>query len=245
MTVQTMSLDTPVGRIVLDYPQTRPLFDKLRIDYPCGGSLSLAQAARLAGIDPESILNQMEGNLNGAASPIAEMPLADLCFHIVSVHHAWLKDEVPGLKCLFCKVRPNCSKTHIPMFKRLTDQFETILTNLDLHMVRQERTLFPEIAKLECAAAGRCLENNDAAQSITASIEQFKRLHQNTINALSEIRDLTEDYSWIDASNPAFQTLYDRLAAFEDDLHLHIHYENNLLFPKTLLLFGAVYSDRS
>lgn len=239
MTVQMLSVDMPVGQIVLEHPQTRLLLEKLRIDYPCSGDRSLRQAALDAGIDPDSILSQLESTLSpvpSAAAVMQQLSLTELCCWLVNVHHARLKEQMPNLDCLLCRVRKTPAKPYAVMLKRLSDAFESLSTDLFIHLRRQEQDVFPLITRFEAVASGGVEPAEINAIDLENAITAQARLHANTSEGLLTIRDLTEDYSWLDADNPAFCALYRNLAAFEDSLHEHIHYENNLLFPKALTL---------
>lgn len=241
MTVQTISIEMPVGQIVLEHPQTRSLFEKLRIDYACSGGQSLRQTAQNAGIEPESILLQLErtlSNHSAPASPVEGMSLPDLCCWLVSVHHARLKKQLPDLDCLLCRVRKTAQKPYTFMLKRLGDTYQSLAADLRLHLARQEQDLFCLIARLAAGSSGR-LAVQPSRPDVENAIAAEMRLHSAAAAGLSALRDLTEDYSWLDRSNSDFKTLYRRLAAFENDLHEHIHYENNLLFPRTLRLFDV------
>lgn len=245
MTVQVMSLEMPVGQIVLEHPQTRPLLEKLRIDYHCSGRRSLREMAQKAGIDPESVLSQIEGELRQMplVPNLQEISLTDLCCYLVNVHHAREKEVVPNQKCLFCKVRQSSPRSYAAMLKRLGDTFETLVAGLMTHMHRQEQELFPLIARIEGYAAGRAPRPKIRSNSIENTIAQLKRLHHNTHASLMLIRDLTEDFSWFDRSHDSFNLLYGSLIELEDDLHEHIHYENNLLFPRALSLTDSAGLD--
>lgn len=241
MTVQVMSLEMPVGQIVLEHPQTRPLFEKLRIDYHCSGRRSLRKAAQNAGIDPESVMAQIEGELRQShlVPNLQEVPLADLCCYLVNVHHAREKEVIPNQKCLLCKVRQSAPRSHSAMLKRLSETFDTLVDGLFGHMSRQEQDLFPLIACLEAFAAGRAPRPKVRPGTLENAVTQFKRLHGSAAGSLAAIRDLTEDYSWPDRSQTSVNLLYGSLIELEDDLHEHIHYENNLLFPRVLSLADA------
>jgi regulator of cell morphogenesis and NO signaling len=245
VTVQVMSLEMPVGQVVLDYPQTRPLLEKLRIDYHCSGRRSLRQAAQNAGMDPESILSQIEGQLhhNPLVPNLQEIALSDLCCYLVNVHHAREKEVIPNQKCLLCKVRQSAPRPHAAMLKRLGDTFETLAEGLFNHMARQEQDLFPLIARMEGFAAGRAPRPKTPLAALQTAILQLKRLHSSTAGSLAQIRDLTEDFSWPDRSQTSVELLYGSLTELEDDLHEHIHYENNCLFPRALLLAKSVKID--
>jgi regulator of cell morphogenesis and NO signaling len=240
-----MSLEMPVGQVVLEHPQTRPLLEKLRIDYHCSGSRSLRETAQKAGMDPESVLAQIEGELrhNPLVPNLQEVSLSDLCCYLVNVHHAREKEVIPNQKCLLCKVRQSAPRSYTAMLRRLGETFETLIGGLFGHMGRQEQDLFPLIARIEGFAAGRAPRPKTRSGTLQTAIAQLKRLHSGTAGTLASIRDLTEDYSWPERSQTSFQLLYGSLIELEDDLHEHIHYENNLLFPRALSLADSVGFD--
>jgi len=242
VTVQVMSLEMPVGQVVLEHPQTRPLFEKLRIDYHCSGNRSLRQAAQKAGIAPESVLSQIDTELRHIplVPNLQEVSLTDLCCYLVNVHHAREKEVIPNQKCLFCKVRQSAPRSYAQLLKRLGDAFDTLVDGLMTHMTRQEQEFFPLIARIEGYAAGRAPRPKIRPRTLENTLSQLKRLHLGTAGSLGSIRDLTEDFSWFDRSQDSFNLLYGSLIELEDDLHEHIHYENNLLFPRALALADSL-----
>jgi regulator of cell morphogenesis and NO signaling len=226
-----LSLQSPVGDWVAALPLTSRVFETLRIDYCCHGKLPLEQACWEQKLDPDSVLASLEF---AACAPGGVAPrdwrkasLAELCEHIEATHHAYLKSELPRLHALLEKVIAAHGDAH-PELAGLQAVFADFRAELEPHMCKEERILFPAIRLLDRAGTNPAFPFGTVANPI----RMMEREHDNAGDALARIRELTDDYRAPQDACASYRALYDALRELEEDLHRHVHKENNILFPR-------------
>jgi regulator of cell morphogenesis and NO signaling len=227
-----------VRDVALELPTSTRLFEKLKIDYCCGGDQPLSEACRVAGIDFET-LNRMLGEVSETgAEPRANLQNAtatELIMYIIDKHHVFTKEEMARLEPLADKVVGAHGANH-PELPAIRDLLRQLCNDLRPHMFKEEQILFPYIIALDTAR-----EQNRPAPfapfgSINNPIRMMLLEHDTAGDLLREMRKLSWDYSVPADACISFKTFYEALEAFEQDLHQHIHLENNLLFPKAIEL---------
>lgn len=214
-----------VGDLVTERPARSRVFERFRIDYCCGGRRPLDDACREAGVETGRViaaLREAETAPGPEDRDWAEASSADLVAHIVSVHHGFLRRELPRLDKLIVKVVRAHGAKH-PALARVHATYDGLRRELAQHMAKEERILFPAIVQ-----AG----DGPARGSFDGPIHVMEGEHTSAGAALERLRELTGDYTPpADACN-TFRAMLDGLAELERDLHRHIHEENNILFPR-------------
>ncbi len=230
-----LNLQSPVGQWVAQFPQLSRLFETLKIDYCCGGGITLEDACQSRNLNPAQALAQIQETLD--ASPTqdkrdwTQAPLAELCDHIEETHHAYLKNELPRLSAIVAKVAAVHGDAH-PELREVKTTFEELRSELEPHMFKEERILFPAIRQLEQAATAPEFPFGTVANPIR--MMEFE--HDHAGDALERMRVLTHDYQPpADACN-TYRAMLDGLRQLEQDMHQHVHKENNILFPRAVAL---------
>lgn len=236
-----MAIDpnTTVAQIALENPKSAAIFEKLGIDYCCGGRKPLQEACQAAGLDPAEVLASLQ-QINPAEQPqepaeYNKESLAGLVYHIVRKHHAYCREEGERLEALATKVATKHGENH-PELQNVRSLFLQLRQELTLHMMKEERMLFPYIVRLEEAAALRTAPPLSPFGSVQNPVRMMVQEHDVAGTLLKQISDATGGYQVPDSACNSFQAFYAGLDAFEKDLHQHIHLENNLLFPKAIAL---------
>ena len=213
------------------------VFERLGIDYCCGGRIPLEEACRAQGLDADSVQRELEAAENtgsDAARDWNRAPLRELAAHIVNTHHAYLKREFQPLSDRLAKVYRVYNQRYGEMFIGLPEVFDGLRSELEMHMHKEERILFPAIVADESAAeAGEPLPPSPFG-TINNPIRMMEMEHESAGQALAEIRRITRDFEIPDYACVTFRALMNGLQELEKDLHLHIHLENNILFPRAL-----------
>ena len=226
------NLNTGVGNWVARHPQTSRIFESLQIDYCCGGEKSLEQACQDRQLDPQQVVQQLEQAINVADEPTdnwLNAPLTDLCDHIERTHHAYLKRELPRLTEMISKVVNAHSESHAELPK-LGKVFAELRAELEPHMMKEERILFPAIRLLEQSSQPISFPFGTVANPIG----MMEHEHDNAGQALAQLRTITSDYEVpVDACN-TYRAMLDGLLELEANMHQHVHKENNILFPRAL-----------
>ena len=233
-----LSVEKTVRELALEIPNATRVFEKLGIDYCCGGTKSLAQACSAANISIE----QAVASLGDASVPLTreaqrwqDGSLAELIDHIVSTHHKYTREELVRLQALLGKVCSVHGENHRELLE-LRQVFQALDRELTLHLMKEEKILFPYIVRTEEA-----IEQEDPVLpapfgKVENPVRAMMQEHDSAGIALRKIRELSSNYSLPPDACFSYRTLYRALEDFETDLHQHIHLENNILFPGALNL---------
>lgn len=225
------TLETTVGEIVRAAPVRARIFERLGIDFCCGGKKPLAEACRVKGLDPATVLTMLEA-LETTPAPDLEnmetMDLAELCEHIETVHHGYLREELPRLDFMTRKVAA-VHGDHEPRLIEIRGIFTEFSPALVAQVVEEEETVFPLIRTV---ANG--VDTIADRESLRRTMEKLEREHAQAAVALTHFRELTEGYTPPEWACSTFRALYNGLGRLESELRLHFHKENNILFPRAL-----------
>jgi regulator of cell morphogenesis and NO signaling len=232
-----MSLDqrNTVREFAIQIPNATRVFEKLKIDYCCGGNKPLDEACNEAGIEVEEVFRLLgDGEPIQATARVEDsesLPLAELADRIVENHHVFTRQELGRLTALLEKVRSVHGANH-PELLAIQSEFHTLRAELEPHMLKEERILFPHIKQLEVAATKGAPLPFAPFGSVHNPIAAMMREHDAAGDILKSIRKLSSDFVVPDDGCFSYRTLYNALEALESDLHQHIHLENNILFPR-------------
>lgn len=225
-------MDKTLADLVAEVPSRATVFDRLALDYCCHGQRSLAHACRQAGIDAREVVDALESvsEASSATETISTDPVA-LAEEILATHHDYLRRELPALVALAEKVETAHGDRH-PELPMVTALVATLRADLEPHLDKEEQILFPAIRRL---AAG---EVAFPFGSIRNPISVMGREHDRAGGLLTRLRQVTAGYTVPADGCASYQALYWRLQRLETDTHLHIHKENNFLFPMVEALEG-------
>jgi regulator of cell morphogenesis and NO signaling len=225
-------IDSTVGQLVVERPSRARVFEKLGIDYCCGGKKPLLEAINEKGLEAQKVVAELEHELIGHGADPKEQDwstasLTDLCNHVENIHHRYLKEELPRLEFLTHKVAARHGDRR-PELIEVHKIFLAFQEELFSHMAKEERVLFPicrQLDRAEKLPATHC-------GSIANPISQMIHEHDDAGAALARINELTDNYTPpADACN-TYRATFDALRQLERDMHQHVHKENNILFPK-------------
>lgn len=226
-----------VRELAIELPNATRIFEKVRIDYCCGGNQRLDEACTQAGVDIEELARQLAEtepaiNLKPA---VPEGSLADLANHIVYKHHVFTRDECARLTGLLEKVCGVHGTNH-PELQQIRADFAVLRAELEPHMLKEERILFPYITSLEAAVLANAPVPFAPFGTVGNPISAMMREHDAAGDLLKNMRKLSQDFTVPEDGCFSYHTLYSALAELEADLHQHIHLENNILFPGAMQL---------
>jgi len=229
-----------VRELAVENPATTRIFEKLGIDYCCGGNQSLEEACRAANLSVDRVLNSLEmAEQTTRATPQIHdwqrEPLADLIARIKNTHHKYTREEIARLAPLFEKVCSVHGENH-PELLRMRATFAGLAQELTMHMMKEEMVLFPYIVRMEEAVIQHEPILPAPFGSVQNPVAMMEHEHASAGNALRGMRQESGGYVAPPDACISFQTLYKALADFEADLHQHIHLENNILFPRAIAM---------
>ena len=234
-----MNIDTgkTVRELVLEMPNAVRVFEKLGIDYCCGGSKTLQEACTAANLSSDEVLESISDVEPATSSPAdrnwqAES-LADLVAHILSTHHKYTREEITRLGSLFEKVCSAHGKNHSELFQ-IRDIFQGLAQELSSHMMREEMILFPYIVRVEESIVEKAPILPPPFGSVQNPVAMMVHEHDSAGQALKAMRQASAGFAPPADACASYQSLYNALEGLEADLHQHIHLENNILFPRAI-----------
>jgi regulator of cell morphogenesis and NO signaling len=243
-----ITTDMTVRDVANELPQSTRLFEKLKIDYCCGGSQTLAEGCRSAGVDVYAVIEMLsdatqQNSKDVSALDFQNASLPQLITHILDTHHVFTKSEMERLQLLADKVLAAHGGNH-PELIHLDELLTHLCADLKPHMFKEEQVLFPYIVAMARAADQQGAVPFAPFGTVNNPIRMMMTEHDTAGEILRELRSLTSDYKVPADACISYQTLYQALENFEKDLHQHIHLENNILFPKALDMENMLSNSR-
>ena len=210
------------------------MFDRFGIEFCCGGKRTLSEACREKAVDVTNVVHEVELACGAATTEIprfGEWGLEALVAYIVANHHAYVRRALPRIAARAARVVASHGARH-PGLGEIARVFSRVSDEMTSHMAKEERVLFPYILELvEAEQMGRPLPAAPFG-SIDNPIRMMEIEHESAGDAMAWIRAQTDNYTPPLDACPTWRVWLQELEAFERDLHLHVHLENNLLFPK-------------
>jgi regulator of cell morphogenesis and NO signaling len=229
-----------IGELVAADYRRAGVFDRFGLDYCCGGKRTLEEACRLRGVSREAVVLALEEAFTAAPIvPDKSWTLDALADHIVDRHHKYVRDALPVISGHLEKLVSVHGNRHAELAE-VARHFGAVADELQVHMFKEEQMLFPYI-RLLCAAA----EHGQPAPpnmfgTVRNPIRMMELEHQNAGDEFAVIRELTHNYVAPEDGCGTYRATFEELAAFDRDLRLHIHLENNILFPGAAALEAEV-----
>lgn len=233
--------DRTVGDIAAFFPEVVTIFESKKIDYCCGGNQTLRAACEAKNLDADVFMQDIETVIGAApdrAHNWTHAPLSELIGHIVGEYHERCRAESMRLETLFEKVVARHGGEH-PELMEAQRLFSVLSKELSTHMLEEEQTLFRYIEQLERVNSGRQASMPHVFISATATIREMLENHDEAGVLSREIREVTAGYTVPSDACNSYRALLYGLDKFEHNLHLHVHLENNILFPRACDLENA------
>jgi len=227
-------LDTSLrlADVVTAYPSLARELEVRGLDYCCGGATTLERACHDLGLDVDLVIGELEAAITDTQPAAwATMGAVQLVDHIVETHHRFLWDELPRVAALMGKVRTVHGERH-PELVAIARCFDTIRGDLEPHMRREEQVLFPAIREMATAST----MPEFAFGRIENPISVMLREHDVVGELLAELRRLTDGFTPPADGCASYCALFAAFGEIEADTHLHVHKENNLLFPTVVAI---------
>ena len=229
-----------VRELALEFPNATRVFEKLGIDYCCGGNKSLEEACATTKLSADEVMDSLELAEQASQARQKERnwqvePLADVIAHIKSTHHKYTREELARLGPLLDKVCSVHGKNH-PELERVRSSFRGLAQELTTHLMKEEMVLFPYIERMEETVIQKEPLLPPPFGSVENPVTMMMHEHDSAGEALRAMRQSSAGYTPPGDACISYQTLYKTLAGLEADLHLHIHLENNILFPRAIAM---------
>src|SRR5690606_12139153 len=223
-----------IGEIVAENYRTAQIFKNHKIDFCCKGNRSIGEVAEKNKLDAALLLKEIENVQNQANDngiDFQSWPLDLLADYVEKKHHRYVEQQTPILQQYLdklCRVHGN----HHPELFEITDHFNASAGDLAMHMKKEELILFPAVRKMVKAKQTGSQVERPNFGTIHNPIQMMMAEHETEGDRFRLIDSLSNNYTPpADACN-TYRVTFSLLEEFEDDLHRHIHIENNILFPK-------------
>ncbi|HOV69547.1 MAG TPA: iron-sulfur cluster repair di-iron protein [Clostridia bacterium] len=208
-----------IGGIVAEIPAAGSVFKAFGIDYCCGGQRKLADVIAEQGVNRAELYSALDDEAakarkNANITDLGSLSSETLSYYIESTHHSYLRKALPELGELFAAVLSAHGVNHPELFD-LYRVFGGLRTELEQHLIKEEVSLFPKLAS--------------EYEDVSALAREIKAEHDSAGKALRELRRISGDYAVPSDGCPTYEKLFTQLERLEDDLHQHIHLENNIL----------------
>lgn len=227
-----------IGELVAKDFRKAEIFKKYNLDFCCGGKKTVTQACNDKKVDYMAIEKELSALDAIQATPVEKFDEWNLDFladYILNTHHEYVKKAIPLLLEYTHKVAKVHGNSH-PEVKVIAQKFDEAAEELSGHMCKEEQILFPYIKQLFLAKSNKLQTPYTAFGTIKNPIHMMEHEHDVVGDIFKEIRELSNNYMPPEDSCATYKVSYLKLKEFEEDLHQHIHLENNILFPKSILL---------
>ena len=229
-------LKKTLGEIVTEDFRSAALFKKAGLDFCCGGKKSLESACAEKKQDPDNLVNQLlelEESGIDKGHDFREWSPSFLSDYIVNTHHKYVAKTLPDLTFYTKKIFEVHGERHKELYD-VADLFSQINNELLQHLKNEETVLFPAIKQVQ--------ENDSQAikKVISSEIERMSGEHEFAGNAMDRINELTGGYTVPSDACNTYAVTMKLLEEFEDDLHTHVHLENNILYPAAMKLANGL-----
>ncbi len=220
-----------LATIVTNNHFTVPVLEKYDLDFCCKGKRTLAAACIEKGISVEAVSEELEKSslIPTTKMPFTEMTAEQLISYILIHHHFYVKQSMPTIIGHLEKVAAKHGD-RFPYMTEVLSLFREINEEMTMHMHKEEVILFPRIKEIMALPEAH-QHSNVAPGYIAAPIQLMEQEHEHAGDILYKIRSLTNNYTPPAEACTTFQVSLAELKEFEEDLHRHVHLENNLLFP--------------
>ncbi len=246
--MSTITVAMSLGEIAGAIPAATHIFESYGIDYCCGGGKSLQEACVKAKISAQDVLQsihlaQQEGPADQQNRDWLHEPLGTLITHIESAHHEYTRGEAARLVPMLRKLVSVHGKNH-PELERVCAVFESLAVELTDHMEEEEAVLFPYIVGIAQTSTAAKPPQASGQITIREQVATMASEHEAAGEKLQAIRQASSGYRVPQDGCTTYRMVYRALAAFEADLHQHIHLENNILFPRAIKIEEKLGSEK-
>ena len=235
--------ESTIGTIASARPASIAVFERFALDYCCHGDRTLADACIDRGVDPAVVLREIDAAeriVDGADDRLwTDASMTDLADHIEYTHHEFARQMLARLAETLPRVVRVHGESH-PELREVATIVAAMSEDMHDHFIREERVLFPWLRRLD-----RHSElHTGPPWSVRRPIDCMEHDHEELGGLFARLRSLTADYSVPADACGSYRSVMDTLGALERDTHIHIHKENNILFPAGIRAEEAASAHR-
>ena len=240
----TIQEDQIIGELVANDYRTASVFKKYNIDFCCQGNRTINDACEAKEIDGKLVvadLNALVQSQGAGSIDYQSWPLDLLAEYIEKKHHRYVEEKTQEIKPYLEKICRVHGGRH-PELLEINEHFNATAGELAMHMKKEELMVFPFIKKMVKAKEEGTKVAAPNFESIQFPIQAMMDEHTNEGDRFRLIEALSDNYTPPADGCNTYRVTFALLKEFEQDLHLHIHLENNILFPKAIELEKELFS---
>lgn len=228
--LKTYSEQTLVRDLVNEFPKTADVFKSVRIDFCCGGATPIAEAAAAGGLDLEDLMAKLNETIEKSGQSETDLKVwteSDsniIIDHVISEYHNPLREEFLNLSPYVTKVS-RVHGGHRPELLKVYELYYELKKEMLEHVAKEEETVFPLIRELDADMV------EDREQALNY-IKELEKEHDHAGAILKELREITSDFTPPADACGTYRLVYKRLEMLEEQTFMHVHLENNILFPR-------------
>lgn len=238
--------DKVIGEIVAHNYKTALVFKKNKIDFCCNGNQTVKEACDKKNVNVENLIKELNNVLIIKQNEFIDFNTWELDLlidYIEKTHHRYVSTKINEITPFLNKL----VKVHgdkYPYLKEVEMLFEQTSTELINHMKKEENILFPYIKELVNSKLNQEELFEPHFKSVVNPIFMMKNEHQNEGERFEKISELTNNFTPVEGACNTHKITYELLKEFQENLHQHIHLENNILFPKSILLEESILNKQ-
>ena len=233
----SVTAEKTVRELALENSSATRVFERLGVDYCCGGNKPLDEACRAANLSLEEVQRELDTAKQESQKSTdrdwQREPLSELIAHINATHHRFVRTEIARINPLLEKVCGVHGKNHSELL-HIQALFRGLAQELTSHMMKEEMVIFPYITRMEESVIQGEPLLPPPFGTVANPVTMMEHEHDAAGNALRAMRKASNDYAAPEGACASYQALYRAFVEFEADLHQHIHLESNILFPRAL-----------
>jgi len=234
-----------IGEIVAEDYRAAEIFEKYNIDFCCNGKRTMLEIQKNPGINFDKLIEELETSItrdNSENENYHLWPLDKLADHIVEKHHAYVQESIVVIGEYLTRICEVHGQRH-PELLEISKLFNISSGELTSHMKKEEFILFPFIRQMtEVQKHGFGLDR-PYFQSVENPVRMMMDEHDTEGSRFHEIKRLSNHFTVPEDGCNTYRVTYSLLKEFEEDLHLHIHLENNILFPKAIQMEKELFNE--
>jgi regulator of cell morphogenesis and NO signaling len=226
-----------IGEIVTKDFRKAQVFKNFNIDFCCGGKKTITEVCESKGIDITVLkraLEEVADKVDTTRNNYQKWDIGFLTDYIINTHHQYVKDNTQFIMELANKVAKVHGEQH-PELIKVSQIFTQVAMELISHLNKEEKMLFPFIKELATVQRNRGSLPTSSFGKVANPIRMMEAEHEEAGEALQTIREVTDNFTLPSDACNSYVILYKKLNEYENDLHEHVHLENNILFPKSIL----------
>jgi len=237
-------IEKTLSEIVTENYKYADIFEKNDLDFCCNGNVNFLEACKKNNIDVSVITNELTkiSETKKETNNYDNWKLDFLVDYIVNNHHKYVSDSIPKINEHLNKIVEKHSDNH-PELLEIKESFSVVYKDLQMHMMKEEKILFPYIKQMVLVQDGSAKKEAPYFGTVQNPIRMMEDEHKNAGDLLKKIKDISKNYTVPENGCNTYKVTLEELKEFEEDLHKHVHLENNILFPKSIKLEQLLFSS--